>query len=192
MISLGLDLTEYGCCCQCLWRKQSWGRLVAAVCAAEFGSAWTAPTVSDQPQCPSEIIIWVVAAAGTICVNSLLPWMSLKQFNQCDSKEKVKWYCSSSLGWRNVLKLPAYQGSLHALACSLVRMLEQLKLSDAREMSHLFVRVSVFLTPQWHWLAGQYQCALGCLGPLVLWVAVSSQCSAQHCVHTAKQRAFTT
>lgn len=71
-------------------------------------------------------------------------------------------------------------------------MLEQLKLSDAQEMSHLFVRASVLLAPPWHWLAGCHQCALGCFGGLVFWVGLSSQHSVQHCVYTAEQRAFNT
>lgn len=71
-------------------------------------------------------------------------------------------------------------------------MLEQLKLSDAQEMSHLFVRASVLLAPPWHWLAGCHQCALSCFGGLVFWVGLSSQHSVQHCVYTAEQRAFIT
>lgn len=104
--------------------------------------------------------------------------------------KKVKWYFTelplgfwngreSSRGrFRNALKQSSYQASSHILARSLVMMLEQLKLSDAQEMSHLFVGVSVFLAPRWHWLAGHHRCALGCFRPLVFWVGVSSQRSA--------------
>lgn len=73
MTSVGLALTNLWGCCQHLWRKQSWEQFVAAGRAAQFGSAWSASSVSAQHRCLGEIIIRADAAAGSASVNSFLP-----------------------------------------------------------------------------------------------------------------------